>query len=343
MEKIDHIFDLMNQPKASNHLGVGAIKSYKILEVHERPYSHVARCAVSGTAGKKKIFIKMYKPYRLGKKKDYSEKIIREFKTTLFWYKKLQEIEGVGTIKPLYYFPQDQVIITEETSGIRLIDRIREVRFFPTSRKIGMLSRVLENTGNWIKTFQQVGGIHSERFNAGDLIADIDLRLRRLVDYKGLNFTNDSRHHILSHLHKMARKIKPEEFKITYLHQDFALSNILISRGEIVLLDFNDIRKGSVYFDVSRLFHQLEMLNFQPGYYRPTVRSMQWAFLKGYGNPDLADSYLFRMFLIRHSITQVIKLARYSKFSLPVQLKNRWMVFRHFRLINSIIKERFRL
>ncbi len=336
MEKVDQLIQKIDQEEGKEKLGIGKILSYDILQVHERPYSYIARCTIRGTEGKKNVYVKVYKPFRLGKPKDYSEKIIREFKTTLFWYQKLKPIEGVGTIRPLYIFPQEFTIITEETPGVRFVEMLEEMKYFPFRKKIRRMRQVLMNIGRWLKVFQEIGEIKSQQFNPGDLIADVDLRLRRLVDYPGLDFDNDDRHRILSTLHKLAHQVPSRELRMCLLHQDFALSNILINQNEVVLLDFNDIEKGSVYFDVSRFFHQLEMLTFQPMYRRRVVRELQKSFLKGYDQPEVAEHAIFRMFLIRHSITQLIKVARFQKYPLPQRWINRWYVFKHFQLIQAV-------
>ena len=335
MKKVEKVIEKINAQEVKDRLGIGTIQSYDILQVNERPYSHVARCVLRGTDGEKRVYVKIYKPFRYGKRKDYSEKIVREFKTTLFWYQKLKDIDGVGTIKPLYIFPGDYTIITEETPGKRFVDMLPRLKYISTPGTRRHMRTVLFNIGRWLQVFQQIGEIKDQRFNPGDLIADVDLRLRRLVDYKGLYFDNDDRHRILSALHKMARDVTREELRICLLHQDFSLSNILINNDEVVLLDFNDIQKGSIYFDVSRFFHQLEMLTFQPAFRKRVVKDLQRSFLKGYGTPDITEHALFRMFLVRHSFTQLIKIARFNKYSFPQRMVNRWHIMKHFRLIRA--------
>ncbi len=336
MDKVEKIFEKINNQEVQERLGIGTIQTYEILQVNERPYSHVIRCVLRGTDGEKKVYVKIYKPFRYGKRKDYSEKIVREFNTTLFWYQKFKDIDGVGTIKPLYISPADYTIITEETPGKRFVDMLPRLKYISTPGTRRHMRTVLFNIGRWLQVFQKIGEIKDQRFNPGDLIADVDLRLRRLVDYKRLYFDNDDRHRILSILHKMARGIEQDELRVCLLHQDFSLSNILINQEQVIVLDFDDIQEGSIYFDVSRFFHQLEMLTFQPAFHKRLIKKLQRSFLEGYGTTEITEHALFRMFLVRHSFTQIIKIARFSKYPFTQRVVNRWYVMKHFRLIQTV-------
>jgi hypothetical protein len=339
MERLNGIIHLIKDQKHESQLEVGAINKVDVLKIYERPFSHIAHCRLKGEEGEKKVYVKMYKDHRLGKKKDYTQRVLREFDVTSYWYEEFKKQERMGTTRPLLVFPDTGTIITEESPGKSLINVLSHARYFPAPGRVKKLKFVMKRTGEWLRQFQSIAGILQTNYKVDDLIADIDLRLRRLVDYKGLRFDNHKRHEILGYLHKYSRHLTEEERAMTYLHQDFTLSNILVNDRDIVVLDFSKINVGSVYYDASRMFHQLELLRFQPGYPKPMIRELQISFLEGYGKPQAIDpdSKLFRMFLVRHSITQIIKLGRFQQVGSVKRWGNRRLVFLHFRLINSIL------
>jgi aminoglycoside phosphotransferase (APT) family kinase protein len=93
------------------------------------------------------------------------------------------------------------------------------------------------------------------------------------------------------------------------VHADLSPSNVMVSNGRIVILDFAMSRLGHPLQDVARLYAQLELLAMKPQFRRRDVAVLQQALLRGFDpSLDPADA-AFRLQMLAQHVNHLASLS----------------------------------
>ena len=128
--------------------------------------------------------------------------------------------------------------------------------------------------------------------------------------------------------------------RLTAVHGDFSLSNIMHDGARVVAIDFSRFGVGSVYYDLTRIYHQLGLLLHKPWFRPATIARLRGALLDGYGPGVSADRPVFRLFLVQHLLCHWLGLLKTSRGA-PWHVRgfNRWVGYRHRRELDRLVEQ----
>ncbi len=113
------------------------------------------------------------------------------------------------------------------------------------------------------------------------------------------------------------------------VHGDFSLSNVVYSGKETVLIDFSNLETGSVYYDLTRFYHQLGLLLHKPSFGTATISRLRKAFVAGYDEKLNEASPLFRLFMVQHLVCHWLGRLKMAEPSFHARAYNYWICYRH--------------
>ncbi len=317
------------------------IQSYQILNIINRPLSSIFRLElVFADNSRMTVYLKKYHPTN---NNIYDTiQIESEFKTTKFWYEQFKENEKYGVIKPLYFNPEQRVVISEESKGQNLSKIIfKQVRYFPSPSLIRKIQEMVHRSGEWLYKFQSVQVKEETQKIALDSLLDyVNLRLAKIVENPKIEFDINLQKKINNYINSLWEKVSEQDKQMCYLHSDFSLSNILVQNEKIIVLDFNKMESGSPFHDLSRFYHQLTLLKNKPIYQKKIIDVLTKSFLTGYGDGSIDRNPLFKIYLMQHRINHLGKTARYWEHSRIENLYSRWIVRNTMKEIYKLVSEK---
>jgi len=308
-----------------------------------RPHSILVWTLVRFADGSEESVVVKVPRHRIGSSDADLEKQRRrlrsEYETAVTLQALLHDVGGVATVDPVGYFEDIPALVTRAVPGESLREQImRRARWRPARSKLDALEESCVSAGAWLRRFQDATARSGEEFALEPFVAYVQLRVDRLVALRagGMNRRLGDRVH--SYLLSESEAVTPEERRVSALHADFSLSNILWNSGRIVVVDIPDLRNGSVLHDASRLYHQIGLLRHHPAYLATTVRRLQTSFLRGYGGENASFGTLFRMYLMRHTVCHWLGRLRSPAQSLRERLYNRWVCRGHRLEVERLLK-----
>ncbi len=336
-ETYETILDEFSKSNFIQRLEIGEIVKYSYLSSFERMYSSQAVYKIEGKKGIKKVFIKIYKNFHNEQKEKFKATIKRDFKTNLFWYDYLAPIKGFTTFKPVYHSGHLHAIITEHFNGVNIGQLIyKKAKYFPSKKNIDFFSNGISKTGKLLKILQDKK-VTDKKYNFNDIIDDVDIRLVKLKNNPYAKFSEKNRQAILNFYKRCVSEFPDEEHSMVHLHLDFTMGNIMLNTDEVALHDFGEIGVGHHYFDMTRFYHQLELLKYKPIYRPGVINKLQNTFLNSYGYTDGPNDLKFRFFLLRHFITHFVGVARLDILPIKQKMYNKWVILNHHKNIKKII------
>ena len=321
-------------------LCIGALQKIDITNTITRPYSHVVRCEISGNKGQENVFVKLY---RNPKTKDINEMldiIQRDYDLFDHWYRTFEKVPGHSVVRPVWVMPEEHMLATSEVKGRTLFDEVvANGGLMRPGKQFDQLVKHFHNVGTWLGHFQQLSEPIDRLYDIENLIEYIHVRLGRLTERKDTRFPEAYCDKIAGFLERNKQKLTDEERRMSYTHNDFNLSNIMINGDDVTVLDFGAAKEESMYLDTSRFYHQLYLWSFKPNYRLKLVQQLQEAYLDGYGQPNADQNLLFRCFLIRHTLTHLITATRFWQKSFKEKLYNRWVLHKELALLDELMAE----
>jgi Ser/Thr protein kinase RdoA (MazF antagonist) len=189
--------------------------------------------------------------------------------------------------------------------------------------------------GHWLRALQS-STPPAAGHSLDEMLEYVDVRLERISQLGPRGLDAGWR----SEVRGVFRDVRASEadLRVARIHGDFSLSNIIFDGRRTVAIDLTRFGVGSIYHDVSRLYHQLGLLLHKP-YVRPaTVARLRRALLSGYGGPaDVAGQPLFQLFLIQHLLTHWLGLLKMSAAPYHVRAFHRWVGYRHKRELDGLV------
>ncbi len=314
-----------------------AVNDYEILQVFHRPFSIVYKILIHFSDESERIYYLKY--YQREANKNKPEVVERDFNTTQFWNDHFKDHKEFNVIKPVYYDKQKFILISEESKGQNLSQLINTYgQFFPSLNAQKKLLNMLALVGKWLRYFQSIP-IEGQYEELGlDYFLDyVEIRLTRLVDNKKVAFDSTLKKQVIAFIERQWAKKADADLQYCYIHSDLSLSNVLIYKDSITVLDFNEKETGLIYKDLTRLYHQLHLLYHKPVYPRRLIKNLKTAFLRGYGNEEIHNHPLFKMYQMIHIINHLGKTARYWEHDFIENIYNRWMVRNTLKELHKLV------
>lgn len=307
---------------------------FRVVSQVERETARVLKVAVVGAQASDTIYVKLFSPKGQGPTAHDAmrARVIRDFEITSRVHASMVALSGHAVARPLACFPDRLAIVTVEAPGETLLELLeRRAAWWPSAKTRGELGRTLSGVGGWLRAFQAVetGDRH---FSLNDMRDYVDVRLRRLLATNPPALDPDARERILRYFDRTASVVEPGDLREVLTHGDLAPSNVLISAGQVTVIDFAMVTPGSVFMDVARLYTQLEFLTAKPKFRPAVVRELQRSLLEGFDPALRADRPLLQLFLLQHLLCHMSNLARnpapplarvYNRHQL--RLRQRWL------------------
>ena len=314
----------------------------KIVKVWERPFSVVLNVEDRQNQNNA-YFIKIYKIKDFEKQ----QKIIEEeFTLSRFWFHKLQQDPQFSVVEPVWLDNQNLVLATRKSPGVNLLKLVNKLKGTPPKTNVNFVLNGLLRTGGWLKKFQSfplsepVPFVKKNAERSLQYLVDyLQIRLVRMVKNSQLDFEQRDREQVLRFLYRQWEQMDNNIPQFVFTHTDFSLSNVLVAKNRITVLDFGKCEINFPFKDLARLYHQLYLLNFKPYFQGKIIKKMQQSFLEGYGMPHAEEHPLFKIFFLIHQLTHLGKLSRYWEHPFGENIYNRFLVKRVLTQIKETIKQ----
>ncbi len=248
--------------------------------------------------------------------------------------------EGPRTIQPVALYEDVPALLTTAVRGESLRERIiRTGKWFPSKDTLGGLEGACAGAGRWLRQFQETTRREGELVAVGPIVEYLEKRLALLGEADPHGMAPNVQDEVRAGLRRLALDVSPSERGVSELHADYSLSNVLCTETGIVAADVPSTRTGSVLHDPSRFWHQLGLLRYHPAFRIGTVGLLRSAFLDGYQGQPLTTGALWRLYLIRHTVTHWVGRVKTLRPGLRERLYNAWVCRRHRIELLRLIRE----
>jgi hypothetical protein len=310
----------------------------RVLSVATRPFSYVARVERETDAATRRVIVKV--PRLMPGKAD---RRVPRLKLEIAAAEALAfTLKGQATLSVpdvVAFYPDIPALVWDEVAGDTLETMAtRTARWRPAAAEMTRLEHAFHGAGRWLRVLQEGTAVDGREFSLDEMAEYVDVRLRRISELgpRGLDIYWRAR---VKRVFTQAR-LPVEALRLTSVHGDFSMSNIMFDGSRVVALDFSRFGIGSSYYDVTRLYHQLGLLLHKPWFLPSTVARLRRALLNGYDPSLRADEPIFRLFLIQHLLCHWLGLLKTSpRARWQVRGFNRWVGFRHRRELASLVDE----
>lgn len=328
------IEEIVNKISEKHNLEVA---SHKVLEVQKRPFSIVFKIALRCRAVEDfNIYLKyMHKQYE----QKSPHKVKRDYDTTLFWWQRFEENDSFKVIEPLYYSGEEYVVATRESKGSPISVYLNKIgQIFPSSQAHVKILEMLNLVGGWLKYFQQIPiEENPEAVSLSYILEYINERMDRMVSKTKIGFDVTMQERVNNFIRTQWELCTQQDKALSYLHSDLSLSNVLYNEGTVTVLDFSKNTTGSVYKDLSRFYHQLNLLSLKPTFQTKFVNYLKDEFLIGYGDEQIYENPMFKIYYMTHLINHMGKSARFWEQSLRSRTYNRWVVYKTMKKLKEMV------
>ena len=206
--------------------------------------------------------------------------------------------------KPLAFISDQAAVVTEQCRGIRLdhLIRYRAVPFFHDDSE---LEKTFEAVGMWLAKFHSVTG--NGRSAEASLERLRDEFAQDLSACRTLSFEPALLDMVERHFERNHQVIRENHGVVVSEHCDFGPHNILVDGEKITLIDFEGIRDGSIYGDLSYFLCLVDLMPFYHLNRQQKVR-LKNAFLRGYGKGHKIAAEVLPLY----AVPTLIKLAAHN-------------------------------
>jgi Phosphotransferase enzyme family len=333
-QEIERIVDKILQDQ-DNYFQEGRVVRFRPVEFIQRPFSKIVKVEVEFENSKNIILVKVFKPKNssLNHLQMMRERVRRDFDVTRSVHERLKSYPGYSAAEPVACFPELLAIVMVESSGQNLRDLIiNKATFYPRKSTLDQLAEYSFACGQWLTIFQEITREKTQgRLQPHDIIRDIDLRLSKLVQQHGNFFNSQLRRQILNYLERQAFLVQDGDLRLCGVHGDFCPSNILVHGKEIIVLDFERFKVGSVYQDVTYYLRHLGTFAQKPTFRPKTISILRQALLSGYDKGIDATSPIFSLFKLRHIICHLVDILDASGQPFHKRLFNKTIARRYIQ------------
>lgn len=237
-----------------------------------------------------------------------SQRVRHEFETTRKVETALAARPGMDALHPIVCYPEMFAIVTQEIHGETLLSYLeRRLTWLSGSQPLAEAERVLEQTGAWLRVFQEIEPSH-DAIAPSELHDYIDLRLQKLVSSGRSPITEQVRLRLLEHLDALLGLVPSHEWRSVLRHSDLAPGNVMVTPRGVAVLDFAMASRGTYLHDLTRLSLQIDMLRGKPHFRPGSIRRARTALLKGFDTAASESQPLFRVLTLLHRVNHLATL-----------------------------------
>jgi hypothetical protein len=313
----------------------------RVLSVATRPFSYVARVERESEAATRRVIVKVPR-LMPGKADRRVPKLKLEIAAAEALAFTLKGETALSVPDVVAFYPEIPALVWGEVGGETLeAMATRMARGLPSASEIARLEQAFHGAGRWLRVLQDGTAVEGREFSLAEMAEYVDVRLRRISDLgpRGLDVYWRTR---VKRVFTEAR-LPASALRLTSVHGDFSMSNIMFDGARVVAIDFSRFGIGSSYYDVTRLYHQLGLLRHKPWFLPSTVARLRRALLNGYDPSLRADEPVFRLFQIQHLLCHWLGLLKTSpRARWQVRGFNQWVGFCHRRELKSLVDELYK-
>lgn len=231
---------------------------------------------------------------------------VRDFETTRRVHLLMQSVSGISTLRPIAFLPDHLAVVTEEVHGTTLGQLLtKKAGWYQEREPLDDLCTVMARIGVWLRTVQTLD-VPSARFSLDGMREYLDVRLGRLVRHGGL--AAQERCGILSFFDERCADVAEADLQEVVIHGDLSPSNVMIAGTNVTVLDFEMWRTGSVFHDLSRIYHQIELRKLKPWFKPSALDRLLEATITGFDPTLSPERPLFELLTLQHVINKLTKL-----------------------------------
>jgi hypothetical protein len=230
--------------------------------------------------------------------------------------------------------------VWEEVGGATL-DAIvvRAARGIPRAAQIGRLETACRGAGRWLRVLQAATPVVGRQLSLDEMINYVDIRLERICELGPRGLGAEWRATVRRVFTEARDRPSAADLRLAAVHGDFSLSNIMYDGDRVVPIDFARFGIGSIYYDVTRLYHQLGLLLHKPWFLPATIARLRRALLTGY-DPQLRVVHpLFQLFVIQHLLCHWLGRLKTSAAPYHVRGFHQWVGHRHKRELEGLVAQ----
>jgi hypothetical protein len=231
---------------------------------------------------------------------------VRDFETTRRVHLLMRSVEGISTLRPIAFLPDHLAVVTEEVHGKTLGQLLtRPAGWYAEREALDELCTVMSRIGVWLRTVQTLD-VANTRFSLDGMREYLDVRLVRLVRHGGLGA--EERCGILKYFDERSADVDEADLQEVVIHGDLSPSNVMIAGTNVTVLDFEMWRTGSVFHDLSRIYHQIELRKLKPWFKPSALDRLLEATISGFDPTLRPERPLFELLTLQHVVNKLTKL-----------------------------------
>jgi hypothetical protein len=310
----------------------------RVLSVATRPFSYVARVERESAADTRRVIVKIprSRPGKADRRVPALKLEMAAAEALAFTLKGQSELSVPDVVA---FYPEIPALVWDEVAGETLETMAeRLARGVPGNAALTRLEQAFGGAGRWLRALQDGSKVDAGEFSLDEMTEYIDVRLRRISDMgpRGLDVYWRAR---VKRVFSEAR-LHGDALRMTSVHGDFSLSNVICDGARVVAIDFSRFGIGSRYYDITRLYHQVGLLQHKPWFLPSTIRRLRRALLNGFDPAMRDDEPMFRLFLIQHLLCHWLGLLKTaSRDRWQVREFNRWVGYRHRRELAWLVTQ----
>jgi len=306
-----------------------------------RPVSHLVWVDAIFDEERRSLVIKIPQSAAYGdsaKEDKGRNRLEKEFRNARFLAEKFKEHPELGIVNIIAYFSGVPALVMDEVQGNTIYGLLtRNGQWVPRPSAIQELESTCFAVGKWLKTFQGLTAQPDQQMSLDQMIEYVNIRLKMLTVYGIRGVDQHWRLRILEVFERSRGRINDSELTVTGVHGDFSPSNVLYSGKRIVVIDCSAFQKGSIYYDLTRFYHQLGLFLRKPSFRTTVVSRFRKALLRGY-DPNINEcSALFKLFTIQHVVCHWLGRLKISEGRFYKHTYKQWVCYNHKRELENLL------
>ncbi|MBI1923529.1 phosphotransferase [Candidatus Poribacteria bacterium] len=307
----------------------------------ERQFSKILRIQLKSEAGDQFLLMKQYRLPQDGLRQVMiGEQLQKDYATMERLYRHWKDSPQFAVPCPTACYPDLLTLVMEECEGETVSVILgRNAPFFPSKKTIECLTRFCHLCGKWLKANHESDSIKKQfaTYSMGIYLDYNDIRLQSLVQYAHIPLEEPFRKKILQYMQRRWVDVDPSETYAVEVHGDYSPGNVMTDGKKLIIIDLANAGQGSIYHDLSRFYHQLDMYLFKPIFRPRVIRRLQRALLDGY-NPKLEiQNPLFELMLVQHTLCHLMGIGRLEQLPAHERWYNRRIIRRHIRWLKKLV------
>lgn len=287
--------------------GTGDPSIIKIQRLLRRPHSTIVWIDVESNGARRACIVKLPLPAAPGdarRAEKIRARLLADRDNSMRVAELLAGAGNVRAVRPVTCYPEIPALVTEVFPGENLSDLLaRRGAGRPSLNELHGLEAAFYAAGTWARAFQERTAVPAGRFSLEAMRSYVDIRLRRLEEAPAAKLDSETRRHILRQFDRALRDAPEASLQVAAIHGDFALSNILWDGAHIAVVDFSTMALGSVFHDLTRVHHQLELFLRKPTHASRTIEAVRHAFWQGCGRSPDETNPVITLHLLQHVVS----------------------------------------